>query len=204
MLVLEYDELYARLLATRSVQERIASEWTWEEKTVAQWDTLKTGLEGVKAALDGAEAAEALSVGALEKASMTLHDATKQALGLAKVRFRKTPETLKAFTGLQASKSSLAAIKRSGDDFAAAWQKADSAGSYAGVSLASYNATRSALTSAESARSAAKAATKQAKQRFRTQKEAVYQDLIAWYAAATRVFPDSTETGALVRTQIPT
>lgn len=204
MLILDYDELHARLLATRAVQGQIASEWLWDEKTLAQWDASKTGLEGAKAALDGAEAAEALAVGALEKASATLHEATKQALGLAKVRFRKTPETLKAFTGLQATKSSLAAIKQSADDLAAAWLKADSAGSYAGVSLTDYNAIRSALTSAESGRSAAKAATKQAKAHFASEKRSVHSDLVAWYAAATRVFPIGTETGALVRAQIPT
>ena len=76
---------------------------------------------------------------------MTLHEATKQALGLAKVRFRNTPETLKAFTGLQAKKTSLATTRRN-----------------------------------------------------------TYSDLNAWYAAATRVFPLGTETGALARAQIPT
>ena len=204
MLILDYDELHARLLATRALQGQLADEWTWDEKTLAQWDTSKTKLEGAKEVLDGEEALEALALGALDKASTALHEATKQALGLAKVRFRNTPETLKAFTGLQAKKTSLAAIKQSADDFAAAWLKADSAGSYAGVSLTDYNGVRTALTSAESARSAAKAATKQAKAQFASEKRSVHDDLVAWYAAATRVFPVGTETGALLRAQIPT
>ena len=204
MLILDYDELQARLLATRALQAQLADEWTWDEKTLAQWDASKTKLEGTKGVLDGAEAAEALAIGGLEKASAALHEATKQALGLAKVRFRKTPETLKAFEGLRASKSSLAAIKQSADDLAAAWLKADSAGSYAGVSLTDYNGVRSALTHAQSARSAAKAATKQAKAQFASEKKSVHSDLVAWYAAATRVFPTNTETGALLRAQIPT
>ena len=204
MVILEYDDVHARLLATRAVQAQIAAQWTWEEKTLAQWDSVKAGLETAKASLDGAEAAEALAVGALEKAGTALHEATKQALGLAKVRFRNTPETLKAFTGLQAKKTSLAAIKQSADDFAAAWEQADSAGSYAGVSLTTYKALRTELGSKESARSAAKAATKQAKTQLNSTKKSVHGDLIAWYAAATRVFPIATVTGDLIRSQIPT
>ena len=69
MLILDYDELHARLLATCALQAQIADDWTWDEKTLVQWDASKTKLESAKQALDGAEAADALALGALEKAS---------------------------------------------------------------------------------------------------------------------------------------
>jgi hypothetical protein len=203
-LILEYDEVHSRLLTTRTVQAQIAAQWTWEEKTLVQWDTLTTTLDASKATFDEAEAAEALALGALTKASIALHEATKQAVGLIKVRFRDTPETLKAFANLRAVKASLSAVRQSADDLAAAWQKADPTGSYAGVTLADYNALRTEFAAKERARVAMQGTTKQARQDFTAQKTVAHKACVAWYGAATRVFPLGTETGTLLRAQIPT
>ena len=203
-IVPEFDDLHARLLATRSVQERLALSWLWEEKTLAQWDDLSAALLAGKARVDDAEAAGALSAGALSRDAAALHEATKQALGLAKVRYRDRPETLRALAGLRASKGSVAAVRRSADDLAAAWGKIDGKASYNNVSLPDYSARRAALESRESERSAKRAGVRQEKKDFLERRKTLHRDLVAWYAAASRVFPANTPEGQLLRAEVPT
>ena len=140
----------------------------------------------------------------MSDAQKTLHAKTKLVVGLAKVRFRKDAVKSQAFAGLRAVGNTLTLTRRSADDLAAAWAKADATGSYEGTSLTQYKALRTALDSAQTTRESARAALRQAKKQQQTVLKDAQGDAVAWYATATRVFDSNTETGALVRAQIPT
>ena len=72
------------------------------------------------------------------------------------------------------------------------------------MSLTEYKSLRTALTTAATARESARAALRQAKKHQQTVLKDAQGDAVAWYSSATRVFDSNTETGALVRAQIPT
>ena len=204
MIFLDHDELWLRLLATKAVQEKIVAEWVWDEKPVAGWVDVQTAMTQAKSTVDQSEAGLALLEGAVAQAQTALHAKTKQVVGLAKLRFRNDPMKAKVFEGLRAVGTTVSLTRRSADDLAAAWAKADATGSYVGTSLADYNTLRAALDSAQTARESGRTGVKQSKKSQQTTLKSVKGDLVAWYAAATRVFPDNTATGALVRAEIPT
>ena len=204
MIVFNHDEVLQRLLATKAVQEAIAVQWVWEEKPVVGWVATVTTLTQTKVTVDQGEAALALAEGALSSSKDTLHAKTKQIVGLAKLRFRKDPVKSQAFVGLRALGTTATTTLRSADDLAAAWAKADATGSYVGTSLADYNALRTSLATAQAGLESARATLRQAKKHQQSVLKDTHGDLVAWYGAATRVFDTNTETGALVRAQIPT
>ncbi len=140
----------------------------------------------------------------VNKMQKTLHAKTKQIVGLAKLRFRKDAIKSQAFAGLRAVGTTVTLTRRSADDLAAAWAKADPSGSYEGTSLADYNALRTALDTAQASRESARTGVKQAKRSQQSVLKDIHDDLVAWYGTATRVFDTNTETGALIRAKIPT
>jgi hypothetical protein len=200
----EYDLILRRLLATKAVQQKVAGVWIWEEKNLRGWEMLRQAMEQGKETLDLGEAALALLDGTLQAAHTTLHEKTKQIGGLAKVRFRKDPIKRQAFVGLRAIGTTVVTTRRSADNLAAAWAKADPTGSYVGTDLNAYNALRTALGSAQSSRETEHAGVRQARKDLDALLVSVHGDLVAWYAAATRVFTDATPEGQLLRVEIPT
>ena len=204
MIFLDHDELWLRLLATKAVQEKIVAEWTWEEKPATGWAQVQTAMTQAKSMVDQSEASLTLLDGAVTQAQAALHARTKQVVGLAKLRFRNEPVKAKAFEGLRAVGTTVSLTRSSADDLAAAWAKADATGSYVNTTLADYNALRTALDTAQTNRESGRTGVKQAKKSQQSVLKSVKGDLVAWYAAATRVFPDNTATGALIRAEIPT
>jgi hypothetical protein len=109
-----------------------------------------------------------------------------------------------AFVGLRAVGTTPPTTRRSADDLAAAWAKADPDGSYLGMTLNDYNGLRSALGSSLASRESERAGVVQARKNLDALLRTLRKELVAWYAAATRVFPASTPEGKLLRTEIPT
>lgn len=202
--VLVYEDVHARVLATRAAQQRVSPTWVWKEKTLAGWDTLLTHLADEKAALDDTNAAEDLIRGELTAARNALHETSRQVIGMLKVQFRNDPAKLQTVTGLRAVNGSLAGVKKVADALVGVWQQTDPDGTYAGLDLNAYTTLRATVTAKETAHADVVAAQKQARQSLRARVNAAHKDSVAWYAVATLTFGTSTPDGQFIRANIPT
>jgi hypothetical protein len=205
MIEFDYDEVRARLLKTKAVQESLQVKWMWPKAALADW---QAGIESIEAAQDAAQDAVATTQNArsVAAAGLTeLHEATKQALGIAKITFRDEPAKAGAFVGLTAVKGTHGVVSRSAQALSSAWQKADPQWApLPGNTLVAYDALRAKISGQQAV--AAGAVTAQKEARKALQAALKVQDRLAkdWYGVATRVFTDSTPEGQLLRAEIPT
>ena len=205
MVELDYDEVWARLLKTKAVQEMLQAKWMWPKAALADW---QAGIESIEAAQDAAQDAVATTQNArsVAAAGLTeLHEATKQALGIAKITFRDEPAKAGAFVGLTAVKGTSGVVSRSAQALSSAWQKADAQWApLPGKTLAAYDTLRAKISGQQATVAGAVTAQKEARKAL--QAALRVQDRLAkdWYGVATRVFTDSTPEGQLVRAEIPT
>jgi len=202
--MLIYDDVYARVQATYEAQQRLSPTWQWEEKSLADWEALLRRLRSEKAALDDTEAGVDVQMGALEAARKTLHQHTKQVLGLAKVRFRNEPAKLRAFAALQASNRSLTELRQVANDTLAAWQQTDPDAHFGTLDTNAYAALLATLNDTDKDAGGLRAARQQTRQALNKSLKVAQGDAVAWYAVATRVLPADTPDGQFLRAHIPT
>ncbi|WP_394793260.1 hypothetical protein [Armatimonas sp.] len=205
MMELDYDDVRARLLKTQAVQGQLQAVWVWDKATLADWQAAIVSLDGARDASQDAIATLQNARSAAAAGLTTLHEATKQALGIAKIAFRDQPTKAGAFVGLTAVSKSFPAVSRSAQALSSAWQKADPAWvPLPGKTLAAYDAIRAQVNAQHAAVASAVSAQKDTRRALQAALKVQDRRSKDWYAVATRVFPDNTPEGQLVRAEIPT
>ena len=133
-----------------------------------------------------------------------VHDITRHAAVLSKKRFAGEPAKLALFAGLKPSNSSRAIIVKMGTDLAEAWQKADATWvPVEGATLAALKGLRTQCGSDGSDHAQKLAQWRAAVADLNAAAEALHDDNVTWYTAATRQFPASTPFGDMIRSTVP-
>lgn len=187
-----------RSQATHSVQVSIAETWVWEEKTVVQWNAAIVALVAKMEAAQDAEADYLAKRGEAYAAITALHALAGRCLRMAKNRYRTDPAKLEVIANLRNDKASHAGQIQDALEWESAWEKLDDEWSpLPGVTLETFKPQRLAAGTLLEAVTTKKTA-------WDTEDEQLNADCVAWYEAATTVFPAGTTEGDLIRSDIPT
>ena len=199
------DFILARAVATRAAQDSLKATWTWEEKTLQAWDADIAALRLARENDTKAETALVERRAEFHAATDELHRDTMQALALLKVRYRNEPAKSAVVANLRAEGDSRTAILNEAEAVAAAWAELDA--TFAPTpdnTLAAFNALRADCQAQRDM--AARARTEERRFGGEAAERAahLHDATIAWYAAATRIFPEGTPQGGLIRSTVPT
>ncbi|MFA6545766.1 MAG: hypothetical protein WCS99_15215 [Limisphaerales bacterium] len=194
-----------RAQATKAVQVSISASWVWEEKPVPQWDTSITALVTQMETTQDAEAEYLAKRGETYTAIDAIHTLSGRCLRMAKNRYRNDPAKLDVITRLRNNAGSYAGKLQDALEWESAWEKLDAAWSpLPGVTLATFKPQRIAALALLESLAGKKTDWDAADEQLNTQGRALNADNVAWYEAATTVFPAGTTEGDLIRSDIPT
>ena len=200
---LVFDDVRARLIATRAIQDRYKAKWIWPEASIADWDAALVALDAARDAYSDSVAGQQDARAALKSVADSLHTESRQVLGIAKVDFRNAPAKLAGFAPLQAQGASVPKTLATAQSVSSAWQKADPAWvPIPGKTLTSYDATRADVTRKQVALANATATARETNRTLRNLLSTQDKQSKAWYAVATRVFLATTPEGDAIRTEI--
>jgi hypothetical protein len=199
------DFIITRATTTRHAQEDLKSSWMWNEMTLDQWDNEIADLQRMREICSSAVFARNSARAALDAGLQEIHRRTMQFLTMAKFHFRNDSSTFEAINQLTSCGEGRQAITREAMDIESAWQKAGPEWAPTDVNtFVSFQALRTQCTELDAAFIASYSV-------WRTQSEILKQKAaelseasIAWYAAATRIFPSGTAEGDMIRRSIPT
>lgn len=222
------DFLKNRVDKTRSVQTQIASTWLWPLRTVAQWEAdgaaLDKSVEGSLAhtAIEAHTEAEAAR-GDLDTRLESIHALTVSVVGVMRVRAQRQPESRHVVDELSARADSRGGIEREGTALLSAWKLEFGGAAFAPSPGVTYDSFRElfygrdadpaavppvtelpSLRKLKEAYSDKQTLDRREAGRLNAKLFTVQRDCQDWYAEATKVFPESTEIGVLIRTQVPT
>ena len=189
---------------TRHAQEDLKAVWMWNESTLDQWDSQIADLDRTQEIFSSASFARNSARAALDAGLQEMHRRTMQFLAMAKFHFRDEPPIFEAISRLTSCGTGRRAIAKEAMELESAWQKAGPEWAPTDVNtLASFQALRKRCSELDAAFLAANSA-------WRTQSEILNQKAatlsrtnIAWFAAATRIFPAGTAEGDMIRRAIP-
>ena len=194
-----------RAVATSAAQTSLAGGWIWDEKTPAQWASSITTIETQMEAEADAEAEMIAKRGETDAAIDALHSTTARGLRMAKNRYRNDPAKLAVFHNLRADSGSRAGKIQDALEWESGWEKTDALWApLPGQTLAGFKTTRLAATTLLEAFVGKKAAWESADAVLDAQGRALNADCIAWYEAATTIFPEGTPEGDMIRSTVPT
>jgi hypothetical protein len=194
-----------RAVATRAAQTSLSPGWVWEEKTLVQWDTSITGLETQMETETDAEAEMIAKRGETDAAIDALHSLTARSLRMAKNRYRNDPAKLAVFQNLRGDSGSRAGKIQDALEWESGWEKTDALWvPLPGITLANFKTSRLAAITLLEAFAGKKAAWESADAVLDAQGRALSADCVAWYEAATTVFPEGTPEGDMIRSTVPT
>lgn len=199
------NAVICRALTTRHAQEDVQSSWIWNEKSLEQWDNEIVDIQRAREVCSAAKFNRNSTRAALDAKLGDMHRRTMQFLAMAKFHFRHDPSILEALSGLTACGMGRRAIAQEALDVETAWQKADPDWAATEVNtLASFQVLREQCTELESSFLASYSAWRTQSEILNQKAEALNEANIAWYAAATRIFPAGTVEGDMIRRSIPT
>jgi hypothetical protein len=199
------EKIQDRLRATCAVQTTIADRWVWSEMSVAQWDAKLAELEQMQEAVADRNAIRNGAAGDMDLALQGLYEQCKVVLTLARVQFRKEPPKLALFSAVSLSKDSRAAMVAGAAALEAAWLQTEPGWvPLPGVTAAAFRTQREGAEAAVAKHAQAEAAWRRESERLRELLKEVHGLCVAWYAAATALFPPGTAAGETIRSQIPT
>jgi hypothetical protein len=205
-----------RSTKTLSAAKQLASQWVWQEKTVAEMEAALLAIIGDKDATPSvlgqeeitsqAEQAMLAARGAWDAQLDTLHRRTMQGVGMARSRHRDDPAKRSVLDPLSARGDSRAVILAEALDWESAWAQVEPTWSpLPANTLAAFQALRRACTEdLKTAYSDARAAWRAQAEKLNEMAGALDDASMAWYADATRVFPAGTAEGDMLRGTIPT
>jgi hypothetical protein len=197
--------IIARAKTTRHAQEDLKSGWTWNEMTLDQWDNEIADLQRMQEICSSAKFTRNSMRAALDADLQEIHRRSMQFLVMAKFHFRNDPSIFEAINRLTSEGEGRRAIAQKAMDIESAWQKAGPEWAPTEVNtFASFQALRKQCTELDAAFIAAYSSWR-TQSEILNQKASVLNDAnIAWYAAATRIFPAGTAEGDMIRRSIPT
>jgi hypothetical protein len=199
------DLIVKRAKTTRHAQDDLKARWMWSEANLDQWDKEIADIEGLQIICSSARFARNSARAALDASLEEIHRRTMQFLAMAKFHFRDDPSKLEAINRLKCDGAGRRGIAREAMDVETAWQEAGPEWAATEVNtLASFQALRKQCLELDAAFIAAYS-TWRAQSELLSQKAAALSDAnVAWYAAATRIFPAGTAEGEMIRRSIPT
>lgn len=198
-----------------SVYLAISSDWTWDERTVAQYEAQKATLEA-QLDISAQKNADMLEKrGILDAALDTLARNTTTGVGLARVKWRNDPTKKSILKDLTARGDSRATIRDEARAWQKAWEKLDPAWvPVPGLTLTAFTAARLAIEGNDTVQPPVKgfadhysdtvAALRDSEETLNGLFADAEETNQAWYRAATIVFAAGTPNGDLVRGQVPT
>lgn len=215
------DFLKNRVDKTLSVQSQIASIWTWPLKTIAQWEADSVQLDKSQPDSTAAKAIVASTRadsarGVIDARLKTIHEQTLVVVGVMRVRAKNTPEHAHVVDELSARGDSRTVIEKEGTDLLSAWKEefGPDFTPAPGITFAVFQrqffgdaaATPPvpSLRDLKQALSDAVTIERRETGRLNVLLNRVNRETVDWYAEATAVFPAGTETGDLIRSDIPT
>ena len=197
--------IIARAKTTRHAQEDLKSSWIWNEMTLDQWDNEIADLQRMQEICSSAKFARNSARAALDAGLFEMHRRTMQFLAMAKFHFRNDPSMFEAIKRLKSCGEGRRAIAQEAMAIESAWQKAEPEWAPTEVNtFASFQALRKQCTDLDAAFIAAYSSWRTQSEILNKKAEALNEANIAWYAAATRIFPAGTAEGDMVRRSIPT
>ena len=206
--MISIDFTRTRAQATRDTQASLAApptNWIWSQKLVAQWDgdiaTLDQGIADESAKrTQWRNAAEQWQSGLNQ-----IQDVTRQVASLGRVHFRNDPVKRSLFESLSTDAESRASIYEQGlaardmwQELAPAWEVA------AGSTVGGFGSLLTDCLAKQAAHSAKFTAWRRASAALMNKARLVDEDAVAWYAEATRRYPEGTTEGDLIRSAVPT
>ena len=198
-------EILQRAEATDSVAQALAATWVWDELSVA---ALTAKISAARAAQsDEAEAKAAYDEqrGVVDTRFSDLEARKVQGAGMARSRFRHDAAQLAMIEGVGEHGDGREAILKESEEWAAAWRRIDPTWNpTARNTLVAFEALLADCQAQLSSMTEVRADFRKAGTHYNGLLSEIQDLSVAWYAAATRVFPDGTSEGALIRGQIPT
>lgn len=202
----EYNQFaLERAIATKSVQEIIAPEWVWPEMTVAQWTAAISGMEAAAEAAQDAEAQVDLARGNLDQAVAALLLKTRQILTMAKVKFKGESNKLRPFLDIKINNPGrmktievATEVESAWEGVAPTWEPVES------WLLGDFKAEREAVMALFKTEQAKQAIWKDKEEALDIRGRALTEKNVGWYAVATALYPEGTQYGDLIRSQVPT
>jgi len=190
--------------------------WIWDEKTPAQHDALRIGVETADGAADTLETAMLQARANLDNALDQFHLWTVQGLSLARVRTRHDAGKAASLSTLSAGGGSRATMRDEGKRWLAWWLKFDVAWvPMPGLTTAAFTALKVQIEGVDNPGGVSTPGLVDlydtAQEAWRAQAETAnglartLEDVNeGWYEAATVVFAAGTPQGDLIRGQVPT
>jgi hypothetical protein len=194
-----------RARATRSAQNSIAATWTWPEKLVADWDTDIAAVETQKAAAADAEAQVDLQRGDLDEQLDLLHDRTVQWGTFLRSTNRNNRARTRALRALSGQGKSRHNILDEAQVLESMWRKVDPVWVPVPTqTLALFKTFRELCITNMATYSDTKSEWRIETEETQELSEELNEDCMAWYEAATAMFPEGTAEGDMIRGTVPT
>ena len=194
-----------RAQSTKAVQTSIAGTWTWDEMTLLQWDTAIAAFVTQMETEQDAEADYLAKRGETDAAIDSIHSLAGRSVRMAKNRYRDTPAKLEVIARLRNDSASRSGKLQDALEWESAWEKLDAAWSpLPGVTLVTFKPQRLAAMALLEGLTTKKTTWDAANEQLNTQGRVLNGNCVAWYEAATIVFPAGTPEGDLIRSDIPT
>ncbi len=210
------DFVKDRASKTISAAQQIAAAWTWQEKTIPQMQAALVAIIGDNTAMppvvgqeETASAAEQVMLAARGNWDVQLdilHRRTVQGVGMVRNKYRGDAAKLAVVGGLTARGSSRKETLDEALAWESAWSQVDPTWApLPANTLAAFKTLRNQCEEGlRNAYSDAQSASREEVGRLAAV-VAVMEDInVAWYADATRVFPEGTPEGDMIRSTIPT
>jgi hypothetical protein len=197
--------ILARAITTRHAQEDLKPSWMWNEKTLEQWDSEIEDLQRMQETCSTAVFNRNSTRAALNADLQDLHRRTMQWLAMAKFHFREDPSKYEAIKRLTCKGVGRLGIAREAMDLEVAWQEVGPEWEPTEMNtLASFQALREECNNLDAAFIAAHGNLRTQSEILNHKAAALNRANVAWYAAATRLFPAGTAEGEMIRRSIPT
>jgi hypothetical protein len=188
---------------THSMMLVLASTWVWDELTPAQFK-VKCTAAGVK--IESTIRKHTDTVGSRGERNQKVAELRDQMLAgvrLARIKFRKNPETLDILRPLRAGVRTIRAVQAEALAWEKAWAQIDAAYVPDGMTWADFRALRLECGTAQESVAGARAARRGSAGARRAALEDLWEWCVAWYAVARIRFKANTAHGMALRSRIP-
>lgn len=200
-----HEFIETRLQATRDAQVEIAPVYVWEEMTVAQWIARATDFTAKKAASATQEGVMLNQRALFETTVVQMHDLTVDGLKMARIKWRKDEPRKVILSTLSAGGGGRDTVQAEARSWAAVWASFDAAWvPMPGNTLAAFNTLIALSETQENAFKMDYTKWREKAEELNDFAAASEELCVAWYAAATTVFPEGTPQGDMIRSTVPT
>ncbi len=202
------QQTFERAQATQSVMTTLkngATPWEWDEMSGADFSASLQAARSAQTIEAQKEAALDQQRGLVNERFGTLEKRKVQALGMAMFRFRKQPDVLEMISGVGEYGSSREDTLKEAGEWAGAWER--TAPSWVPAPDNSLDSFKVLMLDCEAQNDilvGRKSDARRAGIDLRAMLGELEDVCVSWYGQATRVFPDGSQEGDLLRSQIPT